>query len=107
MITHILILIKMKKSGIQGRKLITKAIRTVTLTVGAYYMCCGPFFTYVVWMLLTPAKSPPPQNVAGFVVVYMAVFNSVINLVIYAHSLKDFRDQLRTCLYKSSVSPTS
>ena len=92
-ITHILILIKMKKSGIQGRKRITKAIRTVTLTVGAYYMCCGPFFTYVVWMLLTPAKSPPPQNVAGFAVMYMAVFNSVINLVIYAHSLKDFRLQ--------------
>ena len=106
-ITHILILIKMKKFGIQGRKCITKAIRTATLTVGAYYMCCGPFFTYVVWMLLTPAKSPPPQNVAGFAVMYMAVFNSVINLVIYAHSLKDFRDQLKTCLCKSSMAPIS
>ena len=44
-ITHILILIKMKKSGIQGRKRVTKAIRTVTLTVGAYLRCVDVAYT--------------------------------------------------------------
>ena len=65
-VTHLLILMKIKKSGIQGRKRIVKVIRAVKLTVGAYYACCGPFFIWVIWKL-TPAKSHH-QNVSGFLV---------------------------------------
>ena len=100
-VTHILILNQVRKSGTEGRRRITRAVRTVSLTVGIYYICCMPFFAWDVYGLAYPVRQLPAW--LGFAAIYISVSNSAMSFFIYIDSLKDFRRQLQPC--KSSIAP--
>ena len=89
LVTNVLILRQVLKSTIQRKKRILRTIRTVLITLGAYYLCTGPVAVGMVWR--TTADKPPPPGLR-FAGCYFLLSNSCVNFFIYLSSMPRFRE---------------
>lgn len=96
-ITHLLITVRVcKMKNPNRRRLIFRAMRTLALSLGLYYLCWIPYVILVVnWLF---RKYLPLLNVIS---VHLVFFNSCLPLFIYMATLPKFRARLK--LYSNRV----
>ena len=92
-LTNILILIKVRKLRGARRQQQLRAVTTVLLTVGVYYLCTCPTGVY---MVCSAVYEIPP--IFKFVVHYMIISNSIVNFWIYLGCLPRFQEAFKTLL---------
>ena len=93
LITHILMLNMVRKSGVRRRKRLFRAIRAVTVTVGIYYACWVPLSICIIWNSMFKSESHP-QIILWIASAYVMKANSCMNFFIYFHNIPKFRLQL-------------
>lgn len=98
-VTHGIIFHKISKMQATGRKRIKKAIRTLSLTVGLYYVCWMPVLILQVWRIAFGSKPPQIFTFAG---IQILMSHSGISGIIYYISLPDFRAAFRSIVKRSS-----
>ena len=86
-VTNALILRQVLISPIQSKKRIFCAIKTVLLTIGAYYTCIGPASVFMVWGAVSDKALSPEFKFAAY---YILLSNSCLNFFIYLSSMPRF-----------------
>ena len=101
---HIILKIKRMRSTTRARTL--KAVKTVLLTLGVYYLCWIPMGVWTVWDFISPHVDP--AGWFNFLAVQVVVLNSGISGVIYYYTLPNFKETLMSTIHNSfSLSRTS
>ena len=90
-VTHVIMFRTVRKMRGRTRKNMIRAIRTVGLTVGTYFLCWMPTAVYLIWNIL-PVRAP--AGWFSFMTGEILLANSGMSCVIYAVSLPNFRDGL-------------
>ena len=94
-VSHTLILREIRRSGTQRRRRLLKGMKTVALTVGAYYICWIPFSVNSVVESLFPQSESASSDIPIIVAVYFVISNSAMNFLVYIHSIEQFREQFK------------
>ena len=94
-VSHTLILREIRRSGTQRRRRLLKGMKTVALTVGAYYICRIPFSVNSVVESLFPQSESASSDIPMIVAVYFVISNSAMNFFVYIHSIAQFREQFK------------
>ena len=82
-VSHILILREIRRSGTQRRGRLLKGMKTVALTVGAYYILCWiPFSVNSVVESLFPQSESASSDIPIIVAVYFFISNSAMNFFV-------------------------
>ena len=101
---HIIHKIRRMRSTTRARTL--KAVRTVFVTLGAYYLCWIPIGVRTVWDFISPHVNPPGWF--NFLAVQVVILNSGMSGVIYYCTLPNFKETLIGTIRNSlSLSRTS
>ena len=69
---------------------IVKAVRTVLVTLGVYYICWLPMGIWVVWDIVSPDLHPPSWF--PFFTIQMLVINSGMSCIVYYFTLPKFKE---------------
>lgn len=105
LVTHVVILNKIRKSSTRRRRSIKRAMKTVALTVGIYYLCWTPIIVNITWWALPMFDSEPPLMLE-FMCSYLIVANSAMNFFIYVMTIRDFNRQFRAMFHiKLNIQP--
>ena len=91
---HIILKIKRMRSTTKARTL--KAVKTVLLTLGIYYLCWIPMGVWTVWDFISPHVHPPGWF--NFLAVQVVALNSGISGVIYYYTLPNFKETLMSTI---------
>ena len=101
---HIIHKIRRMRSTTRARTL--KAVRTVLVSLGAYYLCWIPIGVRTVWDFISPHVHPPGWF--NFLAVQVVILNSGMSGVIYYCTLPNFKETLIGTIRNSlSLSRTS
>ena len=87
---HIIHKIRRMRSTTRVRTL--KAVKTVLLTLGIYYLCWIPMGVWTVWDFISPHVNPPGWF--NFLAVQVVILNSGMSGVIYYCTLPNFKETL-------------
>lgn len=93
LVTHILILIEIRKSNLRRKKRIKNAMKSTAFIVIVYYVCWLPYLVFVIWQISFPKVQLP--KLFEFVSINLIIGNSCMNLFIYCFCNKDFRESLK------------
>ena len=96
LVTHILIILEIRKSNVRRKKRIKRAIKSTALVVGVYYICWLPYLVCIMFQVFFPKFKT--IDIFMFVSVQMLILNSSVNFFIYLICYKDFRQSLRMIL---------
>ena len=91
---HIIHKIRQMRSTTRVRTL--KAVKTVLLTLGIYYLCWIPMGVWTVWDFISPHVHPPGWF--NFLAVQVVALNSGISGVIYYYTLPNFKETLMSTI---------
>lgn len=94
LVTHILIMRRVKTVVTHRRKGIKQTLKTVSLIIGLYYLCNTPAAIYMVWSGLF--HDPPAA--LGFMCYHMACANSFMNFWIYLFTQPSFQEAFKNLL---------
>ena len=101
---HIIHRMRQMRSATRAKTL--KAVKTVLLTIGVYYLCWIPLGVWILWDLVSPDVDPPGWF--NFLAVQVVVLNSCMSGVIYYNTLPNFKRTLMSAIgNNSSVSRSS
>lgn len=100
--THLMILMKLRKSEFRRRKMIKKSMRTVVLVVGTYYVCWVPFLVDIIWKLSVGPYSQPPA-IFSWLTANFVIANSFMNSFIHFLCNKEFKNKCRSLLSVSCI----
>ena len=92
-LTNIRILYKISKLRGTDRKRVCKSVKTITVTIGTFYVCMTPVNVWLAMSLF------PGYSIAGmykFFATQLAVANSGTSFFIYFSTLENFRDKFLT-----------
>lgn len=107
-VTHVLMLCVVRNVRGSNRKNAIRAMKTVLLTVGTYFLCWVPTAVYFILNLLPNTK---PASWFIFMTGEILLFNSGMGCIIYTASLPMFRTSLlRSCWkkqYNTQIHPSS
>lgn len=90
--TNIPMVIKAMQMRGTTRRRTVRAMKTVTLTVGVYYVCYIPAVVEILWVLIFHTR---PAGILEFLALQAIMLNSTMSLVIYSYSLPKFSARLK------------
>ncbi|KAI8520493.1 hypothetical protein Bbelb_002470 [Branchiostoma belcheri] len=82
-----------------------KAIKTLALVIGTFFVCWLPFFITALVQVFCGDKCHL-QDIAGTYLVLLGFLNSALNPAIYAYFNQDFRKSMRSLCCKNRVEPS-
>lgn len=106
MITHAIIFTKIKRMRTMHKNKVIKAMKTLSLTVGIYYICWMPTLIIQIWVVVM-GKDPPGLFIFAGIQILMA--NSGMSGIIYYTNLPNFRQAFTYALgrHRGQVSPSA
>ena len=98
MLTHVLILNRMRKLIGADKAKLLKAVRTIGVTLGCYYLCWTPMSLVMMWDMMEPNGTPELLRLFATDLVF---WNSFASLPIYLSCMERFRNEFLRLIFCS------
>lgn len=104
LVTSILIVSKIRKLRGVTKQRTKRAIRTLVLTVGLFYLSWLPVLVYAVWMIIQPNSSG--SDWSKYIISNIVASNSAMSFIIYIFTLPKFKITLFGAKNNPAVRPS-